>query len=534
MVNDKRKSRREVSNRLLDRKAIDNNLDKLINNPKLEEFEKGILRLKEMENREVLLCCLEKIKTVLASAEQLQLMKVANLLSIIAELYDGEQVVEQELMTLTQIPGLAKETKMLLLSFLFDLGIDEETITTLVDVKELTEMGEYAMQNLLSLVKGDLADQLFFLQEFGSFDAHEQEDVIRQLVAEQSGAAAEMLGTLAYAYSPRLSAAAIQALGHRGEANTLVLQELAAAKDQTIRAEAARELEKLPDSGLRNPRKWGWESPLGKIYDAVVTSIDGRGSRAVWLSWHEANRKNRFIGVNFLLNTGVGIKDCFGIAGLTKAELAEMVAKLSDQTSVIKGDFQYGLALIRNALAKSLAAGHPIPVEFAYWRRCLGEEIYPQIYEPSLNNLLPKSGNQVRLCFERSGDLFDHKEFAEWYQEVPEVYDIAEKVIEINRKLMNKPTHLKKLEKLEQKLIKELIKPVLPEIKERLLLTIDYLRKSGQAELAKDATVCLVTLNLLPVEQHPFIKRMCIESIKAAADNLSNGLDPRNDPDCFE
>ncbi len=530
----KKASKEPVSYKLLDKKEIADILDRLTEKPEQVNFEKSLSELVKMDKKQVFLACLERIKKGLAGSEEMnQFMKTANLLSVISELYDGERFVVKEIMAFTQKPGLPQETKMLLLSFLVDLGVDQETVAALVRPEELMEMEEYAAQNMVGLVKGDLAEQLFFLHELGSFDSAGQEKIMRKLVADDTDAAVDMLGILAYACNPQVATAAVCLLAENKRPRTFtVLQELAAARDQAVSAAAAEELKKFAAGSLPEPSRRVQKKPLGQFHDAVVSSFDGAGSRTVWLSWLLPGRKRQLIGVCFLLNTTVGIKDCFSTPGLTKKEFELAVEEITVNATIMRGDYKYCLTLIRDALAKSAAAGYPVPIEFAFWRKCLAEEIYPQVYEPAVTNLVPKSGTQVRQRFERSDELFRHREFSNWYQDTPQIYDITEKIMEINRKFRNKPNHLNKLADLEQKSITGIIKPILPELQERFLLTIDYLNKTGQVELAKDAMVCLVTLNMVPVEEHPFIRRMYLESVKAATENLSYGFDPRTNPDC--
>ncbi|WP_418792365.1 hypothetical protein [Phosphitispora sp. TUW77] len=527
----KNKNYGTVSYRLLNKKIIDDNLDTLMTFNKRVNITESFPNLFGVDDKQVLHSTVSRIKKmVLNETDQYRFIKVNNLLSVIGEFYSGEQFVLNEIMAITRSRVVSKDIKILFLSFLVDIGMEEEVIATLFDLDELAEMAEFATDNLIGLIRGDLGDKLLFLQEFGGFDDQGQEEIMNQLAEDNTDAAAEMLGILAYAYEFGIASSAVSLLGKNLRARKVtVLNELASCNDKYISNLAMNVLSECNVNGRRKPSRRKWEKPYGDLYDAVVSSVDGQGNRAVWLAWKMPNRKNRIVAFNLLLNTDTGIKDCFGIPVLTKRDFESMIREISSSAVILRNDYEYCMLLIRGALKKNLSGNYPIPMEFAFWRRCMENDIYPEEYAPGYIDFVPETEKQIQDCYDRLDLLFEEQEFAVWYEETPEVYDTAEEIIAITDRISN--TYARKVLKLENQLINRVIKPLLPVIKNRLMMTIDFLRRAGKKNLAREVVVCLITLDSVPAEQHPFIRRMCFESISAAINNLKNGIDIRMDPD---
>ncbi len=528
----KKKNYGTVSYRLLNKKIIEDYLDELLAFNKRVNVTDAFSGLFGVDDRQVLLSSVSRIKkTALNDKDPSRFIKVNNLLSVIGEVYDGEQFILNEIMAITRSREVNKEIKILFLSFLVDIGMEEEVIATLFDLDELAEMAEFATDNLIGLTRGDLGDKLLFLQEFGGFDDQGQEEIMKQLAEENTDAAAEMLGTLAYAYDTGIAAPAVSLLGKNLRARKVsVLNELASCNDKFISALARRVLSECNKDGERKPSRRKWEKPYGDLYDAVVSSVDGQGNRAIWLAWKLPNRKNRIVAFNLLLNTATGIRDCFGIPVLTRTDFEEMIREISRSAVVLRNSYEYCLELIRGALKKNLSLGYRVPMEFAFWRRCMNKDIYPEEYAPVFSDVVPETEKQIQDCYDRLELLFEEREFAVWYEETPEVYDAAEEIMALADRNTGQ-TYARKVMKLENRIINRVIKPMLPVIKERLIMTIDFLRKAGKGSLAREAVVCLITLDSVPAEQHPFIRRMCFESISAAINNLKNGVDIRVNPE---
>ena len=527
-----KKSTGTVSYRLLNKKIIEDHLDKLTRYNKRVSVTDLFSELFQVDNRQVLLSSVSRIKqTAFNDADGHRFVRVTNLLSVIGEIYSGEGFVLNEIMNLAKSPEITKEVKVLFLSFLVDIGLDEETIAGLFDLNELAEMAEFATDNLIGFVRGDLSDKLLFLQEFSGFDDMGREEIMKQLVEDNSDAASEMLGILAYSYDTRVAAKAINLLGINLKARKMsILYELTSSDDRFISSLARRVVLENNKDGRYKPSRRKWVRPFTDLYDVVITSMDGKGNRAIWLAWKIPNRKNRIVALNLLLNTEIGIKECFGIPVLTRIEFENMVTEITRSATVLRGDYEYCLTIIRDALNKNIADGYPVPLEFAFWRRCLGNEMYVLEYLPVINDVIPNSEKQIQDSYDRLELLFEEQEFAVWYEETPEVYDAAEEIITLKGRRRGQ-SYTKKVMKLENLIINRVIKPRIPEIKERLIMTIDFLKKAGKQNLAQEAVVCLVTLDSVPAEQHPFIRRMCFESISAAVNNLRNGIDIRIDPD---
>ena len=129
-------------------------------------------------------------------------------------------------------------------------------------------------------------------------------------------------------------------------------------------------------------------------------------------------------------------------------------------------------------------------------------------------------------CLKNTFNLYESSFFNDWFIAHPRVYDYAEENKSKRGYHLKKMTH-QKMESLFSKFSEELIEPNLGKIKRMLQLSIDFLIKTGQEQLAKTALCAYLNLDIKPLYYHPFIQRMIIESIKVALSNMKNGFDMR-------
>jgi len=107
------------------------------------------------------------------------------------------------------------------------------------------------------------------------------------------------------------------------------------------------------------------EMRLGRVYKAILTSIDGNGDRIIWVCRFNRADPERLFFSSFMVNTDKGIRECFGT---TKPHLTNFHAaydKLKLSLSTVEVDYEYVVKLIKDALYQNLSSGCPAPYPFS-------------------------------------------------------------------------------------------------------------------------------------------------------------------------
>ncbi len=520
-----------VSYKLLEKRQIEELLVKLIKETRPARLPKIFDPLLDLPPEAVFNSSLAKLEQIITGQAETKkpFVAVQNLLELISMVDVRQKLIIEKLVFLVKNNKPATEVKMILLSFIAEMGCPEEQLAQLIDFDELEAMKDSSVNSLLSLVGGSLEEQLTFIEEISSFEPELQEELFDYLAQEGSEKAIEILGYLAYSPDRQVSSAAILALGRaKHEAARATLQELARISNPEVVSQAKKQLKKVTKTSGLPTLSQEWTSPLGELHDVIVSSSDGRGNIMVWLLWQRPKSKTKLMGMHLLIDIDLGIKDYFASFDMTKKKVETELKKMAKEAGVLRGDYEFALGLIRHSLSRNQTGILPVPAELAFWNRCLQGEIYPKPYPFKFDSLLSKPGKLTQELVER---LFFSKEFTGWFEEEPEIYDIAEKVINVKTKYGDKPIADQRIANLENKVINQIIAPILDEIINRLEFTIEFLLKTGQAELASDAYTCYLSLKKTVPERNLFIRMISKLSILAAIGNLLEGYDLRDELD---
>ena len=274
---------------------------------------------------------------------------------------------------------------------------------------------------------------------------------------------------------------------------------------------------------------------LKKPTKVFISSIDGLGSRALWMAWKNPFKSRKLSFMNLLLNIDIGVKDCWGVSQITTREFNSSVKDFSKTMVVAECDIDYAITLIGDALFYNVKKGTPIPYQFYFWKHLLEQHFHikHELYTPEFKDYDLESIAKDEENLINTFDLFNYRFFGDWFIANPRVYDYAEKNKSKRGYVIKKMTY-QKAEKLFSKFTQELIEPNADMVKRMLELSADFLNKAGQTEMAKTTLCALLHMDLEPLYCHPFIQRMVIESIKVALNNMRNGFDMRVSPDAFE
>jgi hypothetical protein len=333
-----------------------------------------------------------------------------------------------------------------------------------------------------------------------------------------------------------LAQEAIKALGKIKSGKSLfALSRLAnLINDDCTRRIVEKEIQRLKFSGVQmeippSPVK------LANPVKIIVSSIDGLGSRALWIAWKNPLKTRKLTSMNLLLNADTGIKDCWGVPQISTREFNSSIKDLSKTTLIAECNMEYAITLIRDALHLNQEKGIEMPYQFFFWKHLLEQNynLKPKVYKPSFEKYDMEEILNNQEYFKKTFDLFNYRLFDDWFIAEPRVYDYADENRSRKGYIIKKMTQ-QRAEKLFSKFTQELIEPQIHVIKRMMELSADFLDRAGQKELAKVALSALLHMNIRPLYYHPFIQRMIIESIRVALNNMKNGFDMRVNPDAFE
>jgi hypothetical protein len=199
----------------------------------------------------------------------------------------------------------------------------------------------------------------------------------------------------------------------------------AAAKD--IKKTARRAIYRLEQAGISVRPLPSPAAPVVKItaerpVRAWLSSIDGTGSRAVWILF-EGGVGGQLSLCSLIVNDEVGILESAGGA-ITRRRLdAELRSLRKDQKLPwVETDSARACALVQDALARHARAGTNPPPEFARWRRFfLDAAVEPE----------PAPAEMDPAALERSADLLGLPEFAGWFVEPARIHEATLAILQM-------------------------------------------------------------------------------------------------------
>jgi len=393
--------------------------------------------------------------------------------------------------------------------------------------------------NMLDSIQEDDEALAFLLQNFHEFPPESRIDFVKQFGETKDERAVKILEILAKVDDKDAAKESVKYLGKikspRAYAALKGIIEDTDDKDIIQQAEKAlqrlRLMEVEPDKNEEEVR-----TELGDIYKVVISIMDGTGSRMLLIAREMEGKEKHVESINLMLNTTVGIKDCYGFTDMHRREFDQTVREMRREIGAVGVDYEYALALIKDALLLNKESESPIPAEFVLWKRVLSDaDITPEKYVPGFELVdVEELRNDVELL-EESYELHELEEFANWLEQSPKTYEYYEELDELMQKYSSRALD-RKIDNLLKRYAKEVFEPQRDFIKRNLELSADLLFRQPDREL--DAQIALAAaLNLssnLPLHEHPFIEQMMENSLEMAEISMLPGLDELFDPEDFE
>ncbi|AEE91840.1 conserved protein of unknown function [Tepidanaerobacter acetatoxydans Re1] len=517
----------KVDYRLLYKKQILDYLESLKDTEQtiwqMDESMKRLFRIGE----QVIPVCLAKLRE---NDEE-----IAPIVCYALEFANDYSVVEP-LMDILIMPNVSDRIKARILAVLTHYGIDASELPLEIIMEDFDKMASDSMAEMLEDIESDPFLIPYILDDLDEFSLEMKLAYIKDLGAQKDERAIPILEIMASVDDYPVAHEAIKALGQIKSGKALyVLYKLATkSAEEDIQRIAHRESQRLKFNGISMEFFEPWEN-LQNPAKVFISSIDGIGSRVLWIAWKNPFKSRKLSFMNLLISADMGVRDCWGVSNITTREFNSSVKDFSRTTVVTKCDLDYAITLLGDALFFNKTKDYPIPYQFYFWKHLLEQNcrINCEPYYPQFTGYDLELIEKDQECFKSTFDLFNHSFFNDWFIAHPRVYDYAEENKSRKGYLIKKMTY-QKAEKLFARFTEELIEPNADKVKRMLELSADFLDKAGQTEIAKTALCAFLHMDIKPLHHHPFIQRMIIESIKVALNNMKNGFDMRFNPGDFE
>lgn len=452
--------------------------------------------------------------------------------------YANDYRLVDPLMDILVMPQVSDKVKARILSVLSHYGVDTGDLPLTSIMKDFEKVVTQSLVEMIEDINRDYFLIPYILDDLQDFPPEVKLAYIRDIGEQRLEKAVILLEILGKVDDVPVAEEAAKALGKIKSGKALyalnkVFREVA---DEQVKRTLEREIRRLKFSGVVEEP---YEMPVNikKPVKMMLSSIDGLGSRVLWIAWRNPVKKRRLCSMNLLLNVSDGIRDCWSISQMTGREFENSVKDLSRSTIIVEADAQYAVTLMRDAYYRNLKEGNPIPYQFFFWKGIVEESlscrISPKPYSPDFSMYDLSSIMADENYFKSTFDLFNYRLFEDWFVAEPRVYDYAEEHKSKNGYYIKKMT-ISKAENLFSKFAAELVEPRVETLKRMLELAADFLNKMGERELVKVVLSALLHLDSTPLHHHPFIQRMIIESLRVALVNMKNGFDMRVNPEAFD
>ncbi|MGB9812030.1 MAG: HEAT repeat domain-containing protein [Thermovenabulum sp.] len=452
--------------------------------------------------------------------------------------YANDYSLINPLMDILIMPNVSDRVKTRILSVLAHYGVDASELPLEYILRDYNRITKISMMEMIEDINKDYFLLPYVLEDLQDFPLEARLSYIYDIGSYRMEKAIPILEVLAKVDETLVAEEAVKAISKikSGKALFVLNRLLKKVKDEKVKKIIEREILRLKFSGIS---EIPYERPfkIKEPFKILLTSIDGLGSRALWIVWKHPLMKRKYCSASFLLNSGLGIKDCWSVSRLSLKEFKDSVKDLAKTTVIVETSGEYALKLLQDALHNNYKSDNPLPYQFYFWQGLIEEslstEIVPTPYEPDFSDY---DKNEIKFDHNyliKTFDLLSYPIFEDWFFSEPQVYDYAEEYKSKKGFFIKKLT-LDKTEKLFAKFTEEVVLPRINLLKRMLELSADFLKLLDEKELVKVVLSALYNLDMEPLYYHPFVQRIIIESLKVALTNMKNGFDMRSNPDVFD
>lgn len=426
-------------------------------------------------------------------------------------------------------PKRGRLIALLILERFLGEELGEELFEGLEDPQDL------AIQSLLNTAKEAKTGRLALLELVHSLAGQPPEvvlSVVDALVKLDTPAAVEPLRALAQDPRDEVAKHAIRGLA------TLRYPQVCRAL-QILRYVSPPSMQHEVERALRKQRLRGLEiAPLPQpdgTWRTLVSAVDGQGNQSVWfLGQADTEGICRLLAA--VLNHETGITDALGDervpahkfpARQALGTVHEYGPGEGGHLRLLEADFEYGRRLVSEAQTQNARAGTPTPLvyrllnDFIWGYRFASDATGPLMPSCADNEALPRLSD--------SGGLLDHPDFATWFLQSPELYDLAAQL-----RQRRHARHTELWRKAVQRLVESHFdERILSAYHARLRAMAEWLTHAGDGAAASLALAAAAGLLKVAPTEHPLLVRMAEVGLQVAIRNLQLGFDLRAASESF-
>lgn len=444
------------------------------------------------------------------------------------DFFDDEPWLDQLIQIALRRTDLDSTAKSALIGALQDYGVD---ISAPLFARLTDEIRGPLAETLPRLLDKGEEGLIVFMDDFLQYPQEMQGAIIQELAQVDDIRVIRLLEILLGLDSPELVKETVTALGKiRSQAAADALARCATAADGALEELCRRGLRRLaflnvlPAESVANhhdqPLQTSWVSPL-----------DGAGYRTLWFARPAPDGEVAFICLHLHENSGV--RAAWGATAVPAEEFDDISRERVAEEGLVAVEIDYALKLLRDALFRNRDTLFQLPPEYYVLKGIFrDEELTPTPYIPDFKGFdLNALARSTRLIVYGDG-LFEDDYFAGWYMATCRVYDFAEEWLELEKRGEGK-SRAKGLDAILDRFCREIISPVVDQIRNRMLLTADLLLRTGRERAIIEVTLAsaLSIGNFeMPYHLHPFLRQLAIESMDAACEAMAEGYDLREHP----
>lgn len=449
---------------------------------------------------------------------------MASLIALVFQRLNDSSVVKP-LMELLRDPAVDDSVKINLLPVLSHYGVhvtdsaiggffkDVQASYRSTTIKMLDELS--ADENMISLL----------LEDFSKFTREMQLNCVAGFVGTGDERALPILGTLAEYWDRGIAEAAIGGIAGIKSSKSLAVLENLFNHRETCWGTIQKAICKLEAQGVSREPVVPTTTP---VLDCLLTHIDGRGSRILVIT-REAGLGS-LDAVFVMLNERVGIKDCHGSRHMPVRDFRQAVAAMRSEMVLLRVDYSYALALVRDGLFTARKNQALISPEFSF-RRCIfgNDDLTPQEHQPKFSELLlaEVARKQPRLLAASTELLFEPP-FEDWWLDIPASYHFVQQ---------HRPALRSRIlsERIVRAFLEEIVEPDRHSFARRLALTAEMLGQTKPYPPKRKLQIMLalwqaVKDESVPLHTIPFFIELVNMTIGYVLDNIEMGF---QEPESF-
>lgn len=340
---------------------------------------------------------------------------------------------------------------------------------------------------------------------------------------QEAAAALRMLANFEYA---EVATLAVEVLGRlRHGCALFVLQNMGQLVVEGLEEQIERSIRRLGFLGISEPLPLPPSlSPGAELITAQSAPLDCYGIRTLWMSWLLSDATP--VALVIQTGEGEGLLNAVSIAFESRRQHDEYLDEINADEGMFPVELQYLVNLIKDGIYHSIEHSYYLPPDIYAGRHLLGAvDLRPEQHLPSFPiDMMDGLLEQIPSHVAESSGILDEPFFEGWIFSDPLVYDLAESA----GLLAGRPSD--EQEPFLKRFCDEIVEPQKLGIIRRLLHTADLMQQCN-AEPSAIQRVIATSLSLvgapLPLERHPFIRRLVLESLDIAAQSLKEGYDPR-------